>query len=70
MSNEGKEPFTFTIDKQRLITGWKEGILTMKEGGKTRLFIPYYIGYGERGTRIVPPKSDLVLDIEVLKTSK
>ncbi len=69
-SNEGKEPLKFIMDKQPLIAGWREGILTMKQGGKVRLFIPYYIGFGESRNAPVPPKSDLVLDLEVLKVSK
>ncbi|WBX71973.1 peptidylprolyl isomerase [Tenacibaculum retecalamus] len=44
-------PFTFIINdpKLPLITGWKEGVKKMKKGGKSRFFIPYYLGYGESG---------------------
>ena len=64
-------PFVFTINKQGLIAGWKEGLKTMREGDKSRFFIPHYLGYGERGMgRVIPPNSDLVFEIEVLKVGK
>ena len=71
-SLDKKEPFTFTIDDVNfpLIAGWKEGVKTMREGEKTRFFIPYYLGYGERGYGPIPPKSDLIFDVEVLKVGK
>ena len=58
-------------DQQRpMIAGFKEGVLTMREGEKVRLFIPYYLGYGEAKYRPFPAKSDLVFEIEVLKIGK
>jgi FKBP-type peptidyl-prolyl cis-trans isomerase len=68
-SNEGKSPFVFKVEdpKLPLIAGWKEGVLTMREGDKSRLFIPYYLGWGEKGSGPIPPKADLVFEIEVIK---
>lgn len=63
-------PFVFTINEQSLIAGWKEGVKTMKEGDKKRFFIPYYLGYGEKGFGPIPPKSDLIFEVEVLKVGK
>jgi FKBP-type peptidyl-prolyl cis-trans isomerase len=50
-----------------LIKGWQEGIPGMKVGGQRRLLIPYAEGYGEAGSPQggIPPKADLVFDIEV-----
>ncbi|TDQ23789.1 peptidylprolyl isomerase [Tenacibaculum caenipelagi] len=66
------EPFVFTIDDEKfpLIAGWKEGVKTMREGDKVRLFIPSYLGYGDRKVGPIPPKSDLIFEIEVLKVGK
>ena len=69
-SNIGKEPFKFTVDKRPLIAGWKEGVLTMREGDKVRLFIPSYLGFGDKSVGLIPTKSDLVFEIEVLKVGK
>ena len=42
----------------------------MREGGKVRLFIPYYLGYGENGGGPFPKKADIVFDLELLKVGK
>ncbi|SEB35422.1 Peptidyl-prolyl cis-trans isomerase (rotamase)-cyclophilin family [Tenacibaculum sp. MAR_2009_124] len=69
-SIDENKPFVFTIDKQSLIAGWKEGVKTMREGDKSRFFIPYYLGYGDKGVGPIPSKSDLVFEVEVLKVGK
>lgn len=71
-SLDKNSPFTFTINDEKfpLIAGWKEGVKTMREGEKTRFFIPYYLGYGENGYGPIPPKADLIFDVEVLKVGK
>jgi peptidyl-prolyl cis-trans isomerase A (cyclophilin A) len=69
-STKGAKPFVFTMDKKPLITGVKEAILKMRVGGKARLFIPYYLGYGEAGAGPFPKKADLVFDLELVKVGK
>jgi len=66
----GKKPFVFVMDKQPMIAGFTEGILKMKKGGKCRLFIPYYLAWGEKGTGPFPPKADVIFELEVLKIGK
>lgn len=65
-------PFTFRLDDKArpMIPGVKEGMLKMREGEKVRLFIPYYLAYGERGGGPFPPKADVVFDVEVIKVGK
>ena len=50
-----------------MISGFKEGIQQLNYGDKAVLFIPYYLGYGERGYRIIPPRTNLVFEIELLE---
>lgn len=69
-SSEGGTPLTFTLTQTPLIGGVKEAIEKMRVGGKVRLFIPYYIGYGEAGGGPFPKKADLVFDLELLKVGK
>ena len=39
----------------------------MREGGKRTIFIPYQLAYGESGAgNLIPPKSNLIFDIEVI----
>ena len=42
----------------------------MKEGGSSRLFIPYYLAYGEQGSGPVEPFSTLIFDIDLLKVKR
>jgi cyclophilin family peptidyl-prolyl cis-trans isomerase len=50
-----------------LIAGFKEAMLSMKIGDKARVFIPYYLGYGERGNPpVIPPSANLIFDIELV----
>jgi peptidyl-prolyl cis-trans isomerase A (cyclophilin A) len=64
------DPFTFILDKQPMIAGVTEALLNMKEGDKNRLFIPYYLGYGEDLYGPFPQKSDLVFEVELIKVGK
>lgn len=49
-----------------LIAGFREAMLNMKIGDKARVFIPYYLGYGERGNPpVIPPSANLIFDIEL-----
>lgn len=51
-----------------VVSGLAEGLLTMKEGGKTRFFIPAKLGYGEIGAGdAIGPNSTLIFDVELIK---
>ncbi len=70
-SVDRKMPFTFTLSKGGLISGWVEGVKMMREGEKNRLFIPSYLGYGKVGKLpVIKPNTDLIFEIEVLKVGK
>jgi len=59
-------PFEFPQGQHRVISGWDQGFTGMRVGGKRRLFIPYQLAYGESGRASIPPKSDLIFDIELI----
>jgi FKBP-type peptidyl-prolyl cis-trans isomerase len=64
-------PLEFPIGKGRVIPGWDEGIMLLKEGEKARLVIPPYLGYGKRGAgRVIPPNAVLIFDVELVKIGK
>lgn len=68
-SVDRKEPFHFVQGRRQVISGWDIGFEGMKVGGKRRLFIPYQLGYGELGRGPIPPKAELVFDVELLGVS-
>lgn len=58
---------TATFPLNGVIAGWTEGLQLMKEGAKYRFFIPYALGYGERGAGAsIPPYAALVFDVELV----
>jgi hypothetical protein len=50
----------------RLIQGWQIGVPGMKPGGVRRLYVPYALGYGASGGQGIPPKTDLLFEMELL----
>ena len=69
-SLDRKEPITFQQGLRRVMPGWDYGFAGMHVGGKRRLFIPYQLAYGELGRPpVIPPKSDLIFDIELVSAS-
>jgi uncharacterized damage-inducible protein DinB len=69
-SVDRKEPLKFTQGRRQVISGWEVGFQGMKVGGKRRLFIPYQLAYGEAGRGQIPPKAELIFDVELLDVSE
>ncbi|MFT5749025.1 MAG: FKBP-type peptidyl-prolyl cis-trans isomerase FkpA [Ancylomarina sp.] len=59
----------YTIDLQRVIQGWTEGIPYFKEGGKGKLLIPSHLAYGPEYFNNIPGGSTLVFDIHLIKVN-
>jgi peptidylprolyl isomerase len=60
------QPIEFPQGAKRVIIGWDQGFEGMRVGGKRRLFIPYQLAYGDKGREPIPPKADLIFDIELV----
>jgi FKBP-type peptidyl-prolyl cis-trans isomerase FkpA len=67
------KPFTFIIGavgtNESAITGFSQGVLGMKVGGKRTILIPSSLGYGAGGVpgTIIPGNAGLVFEVELVK---
>jgi FKBP-type peptidyl-prolyl cis-trans isomerase len=67
-SVERGEPATFKLNE--VIAAWTEGLQLMHEGDKWILYVPYEIGFGERGSGSqIPPYAALIFEVELIKVN-
>ena len=65
------KPASFVIGTDKVMPGWNEGVIGMKQGGKRLLKLPPALGYGSKGVQeIVPPNARLILIIELVRLEK
>lgn len=67
-SHDREEPISFIIGRGMVIPGWEEVLGYFRVGDKARVWVPYQLAYGETGRGPIPPRTDLVFDIEILDT--
>jgi FKBP-type peptidyl-prolyl cis-trans isomerase len=66
-SSRKREPLKVGIGTGQLIKGWEEALPGMKVGETRKLFVPAAMGYGERGKGSIPPNSNLIFEIELVR---
>jgi FKBP-type peptidyl-prolyl cis-trans isomerase FklB len=63
------QPATFGLSQ--VISGWTEGLQTMKKGGQTTFFIPSDLAYGPRATGdVIGANSTLIFKVELLEVEE
>lgn len=61
-------PYECVIGSKKLIAGWSQGLLGVREGGKRRFFIPSPLAYADRQIgNFIKPHSNLIYEVEVLE---
>lgn len=67
-SHDRGKPFQCVIGTGRVIKGWDQGMMGMREGGKRRLIVPEHLAYGERQVgELIAPYSNLIFEVELLE---
>ncbi len=61
-------PFQFVLGAGKVIKGWDQGVVGMKEGGKRTLHIPAHLAYGTRAIGMIPPDSNLIFHVELVES--
>lgn len=67
-SSIGRAPFSFKLGAGQVISGWDQGMVGMKVGGKRTLIIPSALAYGSSGAGggLIPPNAALVFEVELI----
>jgi FKBP-type peptidyl-prolyl cis-trans isomerase len=65
----GSQPFRFVLGSDDVVAAWNQGLVGMCEGERRRLKVPWDMAYGEKGTKGVPPYSDVQYDFELVELS-
>ena len=66
-----RHPVSFVIGTDRVMPGWNEGVIGMREGGKRLVKLPPELGFGSRGSAgVIPPNSGLVFMMELVTLRK
>jgi peptidylprolyl isomerase len=60
------EPITVIYGSGQLLPGWEEGLGLMKEGGEAKMVLPPELGFGEQGFGMIPPNSEIIIDVELI----
>lgn len=55
------------VPLKELIDGYREGLMLMKKGGKSKFFIPPDLAWGKKGTgNKIPPNALLIFDVKLV----
>lgn len=60
-----KEKKPFTVTMAGLFPGLSDPLRIMQRGARWQLFIPAALAYADKGTRLIPPNTALVIEVEL-----
>lgn len=61
-------PYECVVGSKKVIVGWSQGLIGVREGGRRKFFVPAALAYGDRQVgALITPGSNLIYDVEVLE---
>ncbi|WP_304451220.1 FKBP-type peptidyl-prolyl cis-trans isomerase [Nocardiopsis sp. YSL2] len=64
------EPLRFRLGSGQVISGWDQGVMGMRVGGRRKLVIPPHLAYGDRGAGgVIKPGETLVFVVDLVGVS-
>jgi FKBP-type peptidyl-prolyl cis-trans isomerase len=66
-SNARGQPIELLLQEGYAISGMIEGLKLTKVGGKTKLYVPAHLAYGDEGNQGIPPGATLIFEVELLE---
>ncbi len=71
IDSSNKESGPAQIQVNQVISGWAEALKLMAVGSKWKLYIPFYLAFGDRGALpSIPPGANLIYEVELLEIVK
>ncbi len=62
----GGDPFQFLLGSGDVISGFDQGVVGMRVGGRRRITVPPDLGYGAYGSGSVPANATLIFEVELV----
>jgi FKBP-type peptidyl-prolyl cis-trans isomerase len=61
-------PYNFVVGQPNILPGWTDALHRMKKGERRLVFLPYWLAYGEKGSKRgnIPPRSSVALEVELV----
>lgn len=56
-----------TFKLNDLVSGWKIILPLVREGGSVTMYVPSVLAYGASGAGSIPPNSNLIFDVDLIK---
>jgi FKBP-type peptidyl-prolyl cis-trans isomerase FkpA len=60
-----RPPYPVKVGNDNVISGWHEGLPYFAKGGKGKLYVPFFTGYGPQPGPDNTPYANMVFDIEI-----
>lgn len=62
-----RKPFELQLGAGQAVSGMEQGVRALRLGALARLHVPSHLAYGANRVGVIPPHSDLIFEVELLK---